>query len=116
MMRAPLLDRARQLRRNQTRAELELWMRLRGRQLGAKFRRQYRIGRYIADFCYLERRLVIELDGGQHLEQVEADRKRTAYMTSRGFLVLRFWNDEVLKEIYAVLDQILRELKRSDRE
>jgi very-short-patch-repair endonuclease len=59
---------------------------------------------------------VIELDGGQHLEQVEADRKRTGYMTSRGFLVLRFWNDEVLKEIYAVLDQILRELKRSDRE
>jgi very-short-patch-repair endonuclease len=116
MMRAPLLDRARQLRRNQTRAELELWMRLRGRQLGAKFRRQYRIGRYIADFCCLEQRLVIELDGGQHLEQVEADRKRTAYMTSRGFLVLRFCNDEVLKEIYAFLGQILRELKRSDRE
>ena len=116
MMRAPLLDRARQLRRNQTRAELELWMRLRSRQLGAKFRRQYRIGRYIADFCCLERRLVIELDGGQHLEQVEADRKRTAYMTSRGFLVLRFWNDQVLKETYAVLDQILRELKRSDGE
>ena len=115
MMRAPLLDRARQLRRNQTRAELELWMRLRG-QLGAKFRRQYRIGRYIADFCCLERRLVIELDGGQHLEQVEADRKRTAYMTSRGFLVLRFWNDQVLKETYAVLDQIMRELKRSDGE
>jgi very-short-patch-repair endonuclease len=107
MMRAPLLDRAPQLRRNQTRAELELRMRLRGRQLGAKFRRQYRIGRYIADFCCLEGRLVIELDGGQHLEQVEADRKRTAYMTSltsRGFLVLRFWNDEVLKQIYAVLE------------
>jgi very-short-patch-repair endonuclease len=59
---------------------------------------------------------VIELDGGQHLEQVEADRKRTAYMTSREFLVLHFWNDQVLKETYAVLDQILRELKRSDGE
>jgi very-short-patch-repair endonuclease len=115
-MQSPLLDRARQLRRDQTGAELELWMRLRGRQLVAKFRPNIEIGRYIADFCCLEQRLVIELDGGQHLEQVEADRKHTVYMTSRGFLVLRFWNDQVLKETSAVLDQILHELKRSDRE
>jgi very-short-patch-repair endonuclease len=115
-MRASSLGRARQLRRNQTKAELELWMRLRGRQLGAKFRRQDRIGPYIVDFCCLERRLVIELDGGQHSEQMEADRKRTTYITSRGFRVLRFWNDRVLKETYAVLDQILCELKLSDRE
>jgi very-short-patch-repair endonuclease len=72
-MRASSLSRARQLRRNQTRTELQPWMRLRGRQLGAKFRRQYRIGPYIVDFCCLERRLVIELDGGQHSEQMEAD-------------------------------------------
>ncbi len=115
-MQAPFLDRARQLRRNQTRAELELWMRLRGRQLGAKFRRQYPIGAYIVDFCCLERQLVIELDGGQHPEQMEADRKRTAYITSRGFRVLRFWNDQVLKDTYAVLDQILCELKRGEHE
>ncbi|HVA41524.1 MAG TPA: DUF559 domain-containing protein [Candidatus Binataceae bacterium] len=115
-MQAPFLSRARQLRRNQTRAELELWMRLRGRQLGAKFKRQHRIGPYITDFRCLERQLVIELDGGQHSEQMEADRKRTAYITSRGFRVLRFWNDQVLKETYAVLDQILRELQRGERE
>ncbi len=115
-MQAPFLSRARQLRRNQTRAELELWMRLRGRQLGAKFRRQYPVGAYIVDFCCLERQLVIELDGGQHSEQMEADRKRTAYITSRGFRVLRFWNDQVLKDTYAVLDQILCELKRGERE
>jgi very-short-patch-repair endonuclease len=57
---------------------------------------------------------VIELDGGQHLEQVEADRKRSAYLTSRGFRVLRFWNDQVLKETDAVLDQILCESKRCE--
>lgn len=113
-MRASLLSRARQLRRNQTNAELELWMRLRGRQLGAKFKRQHRIGPYIADFCSLELRLVIELDGGQHLEQVAADQKRGAYLTSRGFRVLRFWNDQVLKETDAVLDQILCESKRCE--
>jgi len=84
-MRASSLSRARQLRRNQTRAELEPWMRLRGRQLGAKFRRQYRIGPYIVDFCCLERRLVIELDGGQHSEQMGGGRKRTAYITSVDF-------------------------------
>jgi very-short-patch-repair endonuclease len=81
-----------------------------------KFRRQYRIGPYIVDFCCLERGLVIELDGGQHSEQMEADRKRTTYIPSRGFRMLRFWNDRVLKETYAVLDQILCELKLSDRE
>ena len=113
-MRASLLSRARQLRRNQTKAELELWMRLRGRQLGAKFKRQHRIGPYITDFCCLELRLVIELDGGQHLQQVEADQKRSAYITSRGFRVLRFWNDQVLKETDAVLDLILCESKRCE--
>jgi very-short-patch-repair endonuclease len=113
-MRASLLSRARQLRRNQTKAELELWMRLRGRQLGAKFERQHRIGPYITDFCCLELRLVIELDGGQHLQQVEADQKRSAYITSRGFRVLRFWNDQVLKETDAVLDLILCESKRCE--
>jgi len=113
-MHASLLSRARQLRRNQTNAELELWMRLRGRQLGAKFKRQHLIGPYITDFCCLELRLVIELDGGQHLEQVEADQKRSAYIASRGFRVLRFWNDQVLKETDAVLDQILCESKRCE--
>jgi very-short-patch-repair endonuclease len=55
----------------------------------------------------VERRLVVELHGGQHSEQIEADRKRSAFMTSRGFRVLRFWNDQVLSETYGVLEQIL---------
>lgn len=109
-MQRTSLSRARELRRNQTKAELELWMRLRGRQLGAKFRRQYRIGPYIADLCCVERRLVVELDGGQHSERIQADRKRSAFMTSRGFRVLRFWNDQVLRETYGVLEQILAAL------
>ena len=109
-MQRSLLSRARELRREQTKAELELWMRLRGRQLGAKFRRQYRIGPYIADLCCVERRLVVELDGGQHSEQIEADRKRSAFMTSRGFRVVRFWNDQVLREMEGVLEQILAAL------
>jgi lysyl-tRNA synthetase class 2 len=109
-MRRTSPSRARELRRNQTKAELELWMRLRGRQLAAKFRRQYRIGPYIVDLCCVERRLVIELDGGQHSEQVEADRKRSAFMTSRGFRVLRFWNDQVLCEMEGVLERILAAL------
>ena len=91
-------------------------MRLRGRQLGAKFRRQYRIGPYIVDFCCLERRLVIELDGGQHSEQMEADGNEPPTSRVVDFAFLRFWDDRVLKETYAVLDQILCELNLSDRE
>jgi len=85
-------------------------MHLRGRQLGAKFRRQHRIGPYIADLCCVERRLVVELDGGQHSEQSEADQKRSAFMESHGFRVLRFWNDQVLTDTDGVLEQILAAL------
>ncbi len=110
-----MLNRARKLRREQTKAELELWMRLRDRQLGVKFRRQHSIGPYIADFCCPERRLVVELDGGQHSEQVQADKTRSEYMESQSFRVLRFWNDQVLKETEAVLERILNELGLADR-
>ena len=104
-------DHARRLRRDQTEAERRLWSRLRARQLcGAKFRRQHPIGRFIVDFCCLERALVVELDGGQHAMQAEADRKRTAFLSSRGFRVLRFWDNEVLKDIEVVLEQIAEAL------
>jgi very-short-patch-repair endonuclease len=105
------LSHARQLRRGQTKAELELWMRLRSRQLGIKFRRQHPIGPYIADFCCLECQLIIELDGGQHAEQARADKARTSYMENHGFHVLRLWNDQVLTNIDAVLEQIFSELR-----
>ncbi len=76
---------ARQLHHRSTKAEQQLWRALRNRQIaGAKFRRQHAIGAYIVDFVYLERKLVIEVNGGQHLQQVEHDEKRTAFLESKG--------------------------------
>ena len=109
-----LRDRARQLRRDQTDVEGKLWSRLRARQLsGAKFRRQYPIGAFIADFCCYERRLVIELDGGHHAEHVDADQSRTDFFVSQGYRVLRFWNNEVIENIDGVLEQIVHTLTLS---
>jgi very-short-patch-repair endonuclease len=99
--------RARELRHNQTDAESVLWYRLRNRQLlGLKFRRQRPIGPYFADFACLEIGLVIELDGGQHVEDAGYDAKRAQLMAARGFQTLRFWNNEVLNETEAVMDKI----------
>lgn len=107
---SPLLARARQLRTSQTEAELRLWYHLRAsRFLGLKFRRQMPLGPYIADFVCVERRLVIELDGGQHAEQAAYDARRDAWMRQQGFTVMRFWNNAVLGETEAVLERI-REL------
>ena len=102
---------ARTLRRNQTEAEKRLWRHLRNRGLaGHKFRRQYPIGPYIADFVCLKQRLIIEADGGQHMEQVAADERRTEFIESLGFKVLRFWNNDVLQDTEVVLSVILSEL------
>lgn len=99
--------RARALRQNPTDAELLLWNRLRNRQLlNLKFRRQRPIGPYFADFACLEIGLVIEIDGGQHVEQVEYDEVRAAVMKDEGFRTLRFWNHEVLNETEAVMEKI----------
>ncbi|MEX0852035.1 MAG: DUF559 domain-containing protein, partial [Bauldia sp.] len=87
-------------------AERRLWQRLRNRQLGVKFRRQMPIDRFIADFGCEEARLVIELDGGQHALAVSKDRERTAVLSSAGYLVLRFWNNDVLSNIEGVVDEI----------
>jgi very-short-patch-repair endonuclease len=98
---------ARALRRNQTDAERLMWNRLRNRQmLGCKFRRQQVIGSYIADFLCMEPKIIIELDGGQHLEQQGYDEQRSRYLQSVGYRVLRFWNNEALQEIEAVLEAI----------
>ena len=105
-------DRARQLRRDQTAVESKLWFRLRARQLaGAKFRRQYPIGPFIADFCCMEHGLVVELDGSQHVEQEAADRRRSAFLTRQGYRVIRFWDNEVIEDIEAVLQRIMDELE-----
>jgi very-short-patch-repair endonuclease len=91
------LSRARSLRHSMTDAEHGLWHILRNRQFArAKFRRQVPIGSYIADFACYEVRLVIEADGGQHSES-ETDAIRDAWFAAQGFRVLRFWNNDILK-------------------
>lgn len=102
---------ARKLRRASTDAELKLWHHLRNRNLiGQKFRRQHPLPPYIVDFVCIESKLIVELDGGQHLEQVSRDDKRTAFLETLGFRVIRFWNDDVLLEPDLVLEEILRNL------
>ncbi|MBX9829481.1 MAG: endonuclease domain-containing protein [Xanthobacteraceae bacterium] len=103
---------ARRLRRGQTDVERKLWFRLRDRRLdGFKFRRQVTIGPYIADFCCESAHLIVELDGGQHAERGADDAKRTAALEARGYLVLRFWNNDVLQNIDGVLETIVTTLK-----
>ncbi|GIW71093.1 MAG: hypothetical protein KatS3mg102_0635 [Planctomycetota bacterium] len=104
-------ERARELRKEQTEAEAVLWRRLRRRQLeGWKFRRQHPVGPYVVDFVCLARHLVVEVDGGQHIERAEFDRRRSRFLQSRGLRVLRFWNNEVLGQLEAVLETIRQAL------
>ncbi len=99
---------ARRLRHTQTDAEQKLWQALRSRQLhGAKFRRQHPVGPYVTDFCCTKLHLILEIDGGHHGEQAEKDDERTAYLVSRGYRVLRFWNNEVLTMTDSVLERVL---------
>jgi very-short-patch-repair endonuclease len=101
--------RARILRRNLTEAEKKLWLHLRAHRLAdAGFRRQHPIGIYIVDFCAPREKIIIELDGDQHSEQKEYDEMRTAFLQARGYRVLRFWNSEVMRNIYGVLGTILK--------
>ena len=101
-----------QLRKETTPAEARLWSRIRNDQLGITFRRQHAIGKYIVDFCAPRRKLVIELDGSQHLDQQEYDQKRTIYLESLGYRVLRFWNHEVTNQIDRVLEVIWGEINK----
>ena len=102
---------SRKLRRQATDVEHLLWSHLRARQLaGFKFRRQVVIEPYIVDFVCFGARLIIEADGGQHLERNESDTRRTVYLESLGYRVIRFWNNEILEHTDAVLEQIQRVL------
>jgi very-short-patch-repair endonuclease len=104
---AKTFNHARNLRCNLTEAEQKLWQAIRyGQMDGVHFRRQHAIGPYIADFCAPTKKLILEVDGGQHVEQQEYDADRTAYLAEKGYRVLRFWNHEVLKELDAVLEVI----------
>src|SRR5271165_2158590 len=91
---------AREMRRDSTDAERRLWAYLHGRQLeNFKFRRQHPIGPFIVDFCCIEKKLVIELDGGQHLDYQQYDARRTGVMEERGYSVIRFGNGDVLANL-----------------
>jgi very-short-patch-repair endonuclease len=104
---------ARALRHNPTEAERALWKHLRLRQMeGQKFRRQQPLGRYIVDFVCFEKKLIVEVDGGQHSELVVSDSTRTAWLEAQGFRVLRFWNHQVLADVQAVKEAIREALLR----
>jgi very-short-patch-repair endonuclease len=99
-----LVPKARQLRRRATEAEKVLWKHLRARQLeGVKFRRQEPIGQYIVDFVALEKKVVIEVDGGQHAVEKEKDRKRDQWFKHEGFEILRIWNNDIFDNLDGVL-------------
>jgi len=110
----PILKQRRQeLRRNQTDAEKIFWSKIRNRQFhGLKFFRQYGIGPYILDFYCPAAKLAVELDGGQHNENLdrEYDAARSEYLKERGITVLRFWNHEVLSDIQAVMSKAEAEI------
>ncbi len=108
MPKTDLTDRARQLRLEHTRAERLLWSKLRNRQLGGwKFKRQVPRGRYIVDFLCSEAGLVVELDGGQHSDQVDYDERRTEWLEAGGLRVIRFWNLAIREDLTAVCDAVL---------
>ncbi len=99
--------KARQLRKNRTRAELDVWARLRRQQLdGARFRQQVPIGPYIVDFLCLSHRLIVEIDGSQHGTRIKADDKRTAWLEGQDFYVIRFWNSDVRDNLDGVIETI----------
>ncbi len=105
---------ARELRKRSTDAEKLLWKYLRLKQLeGLKFRRQQPIDNYIVDFVCFEKRIIIEIDGGQHSVEKEKDRERDNYLKKRGFEVVRFWNNEGLTGIEGVLEVIRRNYLKS---
>lgn len=107
------IDFARKLRKHQTDAEELLWFRLRGKRLNnIKFRRQQPIGNYIVDFVSYDHMLIVELDGGQHNEEKNKwkDKKRTEYLHTVGYKVIRFWDNDVLTNLDGVLEKIVLEI------
>src|SRR5690606_2718576 len=106
--------RAKELRNNPTEVEKKLWQYLRKSQLARyKFRRQQPIGPYIVDFFSSDAGLIIELDGGQHAENIEYDKKRTEFLQAQGYSVLRFWNNNITENIEGVYEAVLNVLKEA---
>ena len=102
-----VFSHAKELRREMTPIEVKLWARLRAHRMrGVHFRPQHAIGNYVVDFWAPLKKLIIELDGSQHLKQEEYDAKRTEFLKSKGYKVLRFWNNDVINNMDAVLNMI----------
>ncbi|KTD75625.1 endonuclease domain-containing protein [Legionella waltersii] len=110
MEQSILRQRAKNLRKQSTDAERHIWYNLRANRLGFKFKRQVPLGVYIVDFVCLEKRLIVELDGGQHLENQAYDMERSVWLNARGFKVLRFWNNDVLQQTTSVIEVIMQAL------
>lgn len=112
-----LLDRRKELRHKQTESERLLWKYLRNKKIGFKFFRQYGVKQYILDFYCPERRLAIEIDGYGHrgFEAIDYDKERTGYLNSLDIKVVRFWDTEVLKEIFGVVKRIEEYCNSSSR-
>ena len=109
-----IFGRAKEFHRNLTPAEAKLWAYLRAHRLaGVHFRNQHAIGNYVVDFCAPRQKLVVELDGSQHLEQETYDTERTAFLESKGYRILRFWNNQVLNDIEGVLCAIYLALEEA---
>ena len=107
-----IFRRAKQLHREMTPAEAKLWPHLRAHRMGdVHFRNQHAIGNYIVDFCAPRKKLIMEWDSSQHLEQEEYDEERSAFLESKGYRVLRFWNNDVTNNIDQVLTEIWNTLK-----
>jgi very-short-patch-repair endonuclease len=98
---------AKSLRTDLTDAERRIWSRLRREQLGCRFRRQHPLGGYVLDFACLDPKLIVEIDGSQHMDQVSYDERRTAWLTQQGFRVLRFWSNDALSQTDAVIAEVL---------
>ena len=110
-----IFKRAKELRREMTPHERKLLEHLRAHRMGdVHFRPQHAIGNYIADFCAPRRKLIVELDGSQHLEQDEYDTERTAFFESKGYRVIRFWNNDVTNNLESVLTVIWDALKEQE--
>ena len=112
MIREEMRNRARQLRKQQTPFEHALWRYLRAGRFGQyKFRRQQVIGPYIVDFICQSAKLIVELDGSQHIDTIEYDRQRDEWLLSQGYRVVRIWNHEWVQQQSVVLEKIFYELK-----
>ncbi|MFC0350088.1 endonuclease domain-containing protein [Undibacterium danionis] len=111
-----IAENARGLRKTMTDVERLLWLRLRGEQLGVKLRWQHPFLNYILDFVCLELKLVVELDGSQHMNAQTYDEYRTKCLNDADYVVLRFWNNQVIEELGSVVEEIYRQLQLRKKE